>query len=132
MSSDKSMATSGKAGEAAGNNAVARAKPRWLAHWLERHQHPVSFRLHLVGIPLTLAALVVALVQLKLDRWDLWYRPVILLVVGYALQWLGHRLEGNDLGEMILIKRLLGRPYTAVSPRYARGDGETQPNTKPR
>lgn len=115
---------------ASSDAAAPRAKPRWLARWLERHQHPVSFWLHMIGIPLTVAALVVALVQLKLDRWDLWWRPVVLLVVGYALQWLGHRFEGNDLGEMILIKRLLGRPYTAVSPRYTRSGAEIERNTE--
>jgi hypothetical protein len=46
------------------------------------------------------------------------WRPTLLLVVGYALQWLGHRIEGNDVGEVILIKRLLGQPCVAVSPRF--------------
>ena len=41
-----------------------------------------------------------------------------LLVIGYALQYVGHRHEGNDMGEIVLLKRLLGRPYVAVSPRY--------------
>ncbi len=93
--------------------------PAWLRNWLQRHQHPVSRGLHYVGIPLTIAALVVAGVQLYLWRWDLWWRPVVLLAAGYGLQWLGHRLEGNDMGEAILVKRLLGRPYVAVSRRYA-------------
>ena len=73
---------------------------------------------------MTLAAVILALVQLGEDRWDLWWRPVLLLVGGYALQWIGHRLEGNDMGEYILLKRLLGKPYVAVSPRY-------QPSTAP-
>ena len=94
--------------------------PRWLRNWRDRHQHPASIVLHVVGIPLTILAVVVAIWQLTEDRWDLWYRPVVLLVVGYGLQWLGHLLEGNDMGEVILLKRLLGRPFTAVSPRYAR------------
>ncbi len=74
--------------------------------------------LHYVGIPLAVGALVVGLVQLVQWRWDLWWRPVVLLVAGYALQWLGHRIEGNDVGEVILIKKLLGRPYVAIAPRY--------------
>lgn len=109
-----------------------RVPPAWLARWLERHRHPASFRLHLIGIPLTLAAVVIALVQLKLGRWDLWWRPVVLLALGYALQWLGHRLEGNDMGEMILLKRLRRRPYVAVSPRYAAAadKAKTRPRTE--
>ncbi|MGE0479964.1 MAG: Mpo1-like protein [Phycisphaerae bacterium] len=93
------------------------ARPFWLQNWLERHQHPVSFWLHVVGIPLTIAAVALAAYQLALWRWDLWWRPALLLAVGYALQWLGHRLEGNDMGEIILVKKLLGRPYVAIAPR---------------
>jgi hypothetical protein len=78
----------------------------------------VSFWLHMVGIPLTIAAVPLALVQLADSRWDLWWRPVTLLVGGYVLQWIGHKIEGNDMGEVILVKKLLGRPYVAVSPRY--------------
>jgi hypothetical protein len=93
--------------------------PRWLDHWLARHQHPASRGLHAVGIPLTLAFIPLAAWQLADGRWDLWWRPTLLLAAGYGLQWLGHVLEGNDMGEVILVKRLLGRPYVAVSPRYA-------------
>jgi len=92
--------------------------PGWLKNWIERHQHPVSFWLHVVGIPMTIACVPLALVQLSRDQWDLWWRPVALLVGGYLLQWIGHVIEGNDMGEVILVKRLLGRPYVAVSPRY--------------
>ncbi len=90
----------------------------WLKNWFERHQHPVSRGLHYVGIPLALAAVVLAGVQLAQWRWDLWWRPTVLLVVGYALQFAGHAIEGNDVGEVILVKKLLGRPYRAVSARY--------------
>lgn len=92
--------------------------PRWLRHWLDRHQHPASLVLHLIGIPMTIACIPLALVQLSESRWDLWWRPAGLLVGGYVLQWLGHVLEGNDMGEVILVKKWLGRPYVAVAPRY--------------
>lgn len=95
--------------------------PGWLTNWLRRHQHPVSLGLHLIGIPMTLAALVLALVQLGKGQWPLWWRPAGLLVGGYLLQWLGHRIEGNDMGEVVLVKRWLGRDYVAVSPRYTTG-----------
>ena len=94
--------------------------PAWLRRWFERHQHPASLLLHAIGIPMTIAALPLAGVQLADWRWDLWWRPALLFGGGYALQWLGHLIEGNDMGEIILVKRLLGRPYTAVSPRYRR------------
>jgi hypothetical protein len=96
--------------------------PTWLKRWLQRHQHPASFWLHVVGIPMAVAAVVLAFVQLWYALWDLWWRPATLLIAGYLLQWIGHRIEGNDMGEMILIKKRRGRPYVAVSPRYARDD----------
>ncbi len=104
---------------------MSNPRPRWLTNWLERHQHPVSRGLHYVGIPLTIAAVVLAGVQLYQWRWDLWWRPALLLSAGYGLQWLGHVLEGNDMGEVVLIKKLLGRPYTAVAPRYAARDPDS-------
>lgn len=96
--------------------------PGWLTNWLERHQSRMSFWLHMVGIPLTIAALVLACVQLAAWRWDLWWRPALLLFAGYLLQWIGHVIEGNDMGEVILVKKLLGRPYVAVSPKYTQGE----------
>ena len=101
-------------------------RPLWLKDWLQRHQNPVSRGLHCLGIPLTIAAVVLAGVQLHYWRWDLWWRPAVLLIVGYLLQLIGHLLEGNDIGEIIIVKKLLGRAYVAISPRYAdRGDGSS-------
>ncbi len=94
--------------------------PGWLANWLERHQNRTSFWLHMIGIPMTIACVPLAMVQLSRDQWDLWWRPVVLLAGGYLLQWIGHAIEGNDMGEIILIKKLMGRPYVAVSPKYAK------------
>jgi len=90
--------------------------PGWLGNWLERHQHPASRALHAVGIPLTIAAVVLAGIQFSRWQWPLWWRPVLLLGAGYLLQWAGHRIEGNDMGEVVLIKRWLGRPYVAIAP----------------
>jgi hypothetical protein len=106
---------------------VSERTPAWLRNWLQRHQHPVSRALHYVGIPLAVAGGVLALVQLGQWRWDLWWRPVVLLVAGYVPQFIGHRLEGNDVGEVILIKKWLGRPYCAVSPRYAQPPADVRP-----
>ncbi len=91
---------------------------RWWTHWKLRHQHPLSLWLHVVGIPLTLAAVGLAVAQLIDGRWDLWWRPAALLAAGYVLQWVGHCMEGNTMGELILIFKWLGRPYTAISPKY--------------
>jgi hypothetical protein len=85
----------------------------------------VSFWLHVVGIPLTIFGVVVAVFQLYHGMWDDWWRPFVFWIVGYAMQWIGHVHEGNDMGEVILFKRLLGKPFVAVSPRYAKSPGST-------
>jgi len=88
---------------------------RALAHWRARHQHPVNFALHLVGIPLAVTGVVLFFAW----PWDEWYWGVGCFVLGYLLQWVGHWIEGNDLGEWAGVKRLLGKPYVSISPRYA-------------
>jgi len=102
---------------------------RWWKRYLERHRHPACRALHLFGVPMILLALMLAVVQLAQWRWDLWWRPVGLLVLSYLLQWVGHRIEGNDLGEVVLLKKLLGRPYTAVSPAPPRRDQPAPPSS---
>jgi hypothetical protein len=82
------------------------------ANWLLRHQHPFSFWIHMIGIPLAIAGFVAMFVI------DPWYWGLAGLVFGYVLQYIGHLVEGNDMGEWVAIKRLLGLPYVAVSPRY--------------
>lgn len=72
----------------------------------------------MIGIPMTIAAIPLAIVQLTRDEWSLWWRPTALFAGGYLLQWIGHLVEGNDMGELILVKKLRGKPYVAVSPRY--------------
>lgn len=108
-------------------SATMHRRPAWLRNWLERHQDPRSFVLHAVGIPATVFAVALAGWQLYQWRWDLWWRPAALLAFGYVLQYVGHRLEGNDMGEVLLIKKWLGRPYVAVAPRFAAASGEAQP-----
>ena len=46
-------------------------QPAWLKNWLDRHQNPTSFWLHMTGIPLTIAAVIPAGIQLSQWRWDL-------------------------------------------------------------
>jgi len=93
---------------------------RWRANWLLRHQHPVSFWLHMVGIPLTF----IGLVSLFFLPWPF---GVTAFVIGYLLQGIGHAIEGNDIGEFIPLKRLLGLRTVAISPRYAKAPVATNP-----
>ena len=86
---------------------------RLLSNWFLRHEHPFNRALHLLGIPLgNLAPLILALI-------GTWWWAAAALLAGYLLQFLGHAVEGNDPGEVILIKKLLGRPYVAAVTRPA-------------
>jgi hypothetical protein len=90
------------------------------ANWRERHLHPASVALHAVGIPLALAG-VCSLFVLP------WAWGAGLVAGGYALQWAGHRVEGNDVGELVPLKRLIGLPVVVVAPRTARPAETPQP-----
>jgi hypothetical protein len=103
------------------NPSPPRSFPRPIRNWVARHRHPFNFWIHMLGIPIAVAGLILLLV-----RWDLWYWGVAGLVVGYALQWLGHKVEGNDVGEWAGIKRLLGLPYVGISPRWQELDAANQ------
>ena len=76
--------------------------PPLLQGWLARHQHPFSFYLHLVGIPMTL----LAIPTLFRHRWRTAAR---LFGGGYTLQFLGHLVEGNPPGEILALQRRLSR-----------------------
>ena len=98
---------------------------RALYNWLERHQHPFNRGIHFLGIPLAMAG-VILFVTLP---WEEWYIGVLAFLGGYLLQWIGHLVEGNDLGEWAGVKRLLGLPYVSISPRYQKTPVDTSPKT---
>lgn len=89
-------------------------------NWLDRHRHGFNFWVHMLGIPMAVAG--VPLLFLA----D-WYWGVGAIAAGYALQWVGHRVEGNDVGEFIPVKKLLGLPYVAIAPGYAGTPNASQP-----
>jgi hypothetical protein len=89
---------------------VGRFAGKALANWRERHRHPFNFAIHLLGIPLAVAGVVLLFVLP-------WYWGLGLFVLGYLFQYVGHRVEGNDVGELIPIKKALGLPVVAVIPR---------------
>jgi uncharacterized membrane protein YGL010W len=92
---------------------------RLVQNWLERHQGTLSFVLHLVGIPISVLGLLVLPVALASWSQSVAVVAVALFVGGYALQFLGHGLEGSDPGEIIALKRKLGLSYVEIAPRRA-------------
>jgi hypothetical protein len=81
-------------------------------NWLLRHQNRFSFAIHMVGIPLALLS------PLLLFFFE-WYWALAAFVLGYFLQWIGHMVEGNDVGEFIPIKKALGLRTISIAPRYS-------------
>lgn len=90
------------------------------SEWRTRHRHPVNYALHLVGIPAAFLSVPLLLVLP-------WTWCLGLFVGGYALQVVGHWVEGNDVGELIPLKRALGLPVVAVAPRPAPAAPPSQP-----
>lgn len=70
--------------------------------WAVRHTNRLNLVMHAVGIPLTVAALP-ALVFNGVPL------AAGLFVAGYALQFIGHAIEGNKSGEQMLFEKLLRR-----------------------
>lgn len=84
---------------------------RFVINYLLRHQHPLNQVLHLVGVPLTFVVTAMLL-------WEGFaIRACGTFIAGYLLQFAGHWIEGNDAGEVILLKRALGFPYVDIVPR---------------
>ncbi len=81
-----------------------------LDNYAERHLHPLNRMLHLVGVPLTFFGSVYCL----MFAW--WMGAFICFSTGYLLQFLGHRIERNDPGEVILFKKLIHQPFTEFGP----------------
>ena len=96
---------------------------RALYNWLERHQHPFNRGIHFLGIPLAIAGVVLVFTL----SWNEWYIGTAVFGGGYLLQWVGHLVEGNDLGEWAGIKRFLGLPYVSISPRYQKPADDARP-----
>ncbi len=71
-----------------------------IGNWRRRHQDPTNFWLHMVGISATIVAIPLAIV-------GYWEIAVAMFAAGYALQFLGHAIEGNRSGEGQLLRRLL-------------------------
>jgi len=83
---------------------------RFRTNYVARHQNRANKVLHLIGVPLTF---VVPVVMLVMQRPNL---AAAAFVGGYVLQIVGHAIEGNDAGELILIKKALGKPYQEFAP----------------
>lgn len=65
----------------------------WVAQYAKSHQHPLNQLTHTIGIPMILLSLVFMLAGIVV-RPALWI-GLALFVLGWALQFLGHAIEGQ-------------------------------------
>ncbi len=84
---------------------------RFLTNYIQRHTHPLNQLLHLVGVPLTFVVTIVLI-----NQGTAWWWPVVSFFGGYLLQFIGHAIEGNDAGEVVLVKKWLGRSFREFAP----------------
>ena len=86
--------------------------------YMARHRNSWNRALHLVGIPL--APILVVFLLVSGD----WLQAGAAFVIGYGLQWLGHRIEGNSMWDS-----LEGMVANAVLTPYRRAR-EGRPGTR--
>ena len=91
-----------------------------VTNWLERHRDPVSFVLHMIGIPPTIVGVLMIPIYAYLMSFQIFLLARALFVGGYLLQFLGHALDGSDPGEIIMLKRKLGLSYVEIAPKRTR------------
>jgi hypothetical protein len=84
---------------------------RFISNYVPRHRNRMNQFLHLLGVPLTFIGTPVCIAQNLA-----WYYPLGCFLLGYALQFAGHAIEGNDAGEVVFVKKKLGMPYTEYAP----------------
>lgn len=77
--------------------------------WIERHRDPRSFLLHLVGIPATILGALLMPVYIVLFSGWVFLLALALFFGGFALQFVGHALDGTEPGELRALRRAVAR-----------------------
>jgi Protein of unknown function (DUF962) len=93
----------------------------FLRNYGQRHRNPWNRACHVVGGPLAPVLFLYLLVRGK------FVAAALAFVAGYGLQWLGHHIEGSEVGEWIMLKALtrrVGRMAGATSASRASSDGK--------
>ena len=91
-------------GEGKGKGETLSGVKHFLVDYAHRHSHPVNALLHIVGVPLAFFGFY----KLLFQRGQNWVGTgAACLILGYWLQYLGHKKQGNEVGEVTLIRHLL-------------------------
>jgi uncharacterized membrane protein YGL010W len=78
-------------------------------NWVERHQDPRSFVLHLLGIPCTILGVLLLPIYVMMMSLTLFGVALVLFLGGFGLQFLGHALDGSEPGEIKALRLWLNR-----------------------
>jgi len=70
-----------------------RTTSEWIAEYAGSHQHPVNRVCHTIGIPLIAISVVLFVVAVFVH--GLWRPALILFVIGWVFQFVGHAFEGK-------------------------------------
>ena len=71
----------------------------FVVDYCTRHANPVNAALHIIGVPAVFFGIYLLFCHERVLGWSLF-------VFGYLLQYLGHRAQGNEVGEVTLIKKI--------------------------
>lgn len=74
----------------------------FIIDYMGRHKHPVNAVLHILGVPMVFYSIP------KFFSGEIALASG-LFVLGYFLQYLGHKAQGNEVGEVILIKKICSK-----------------------
>jgi uncharacterized membrane protein YGL010W len=74
-----------------GGTNEPRSNEQWIAKYAGSHQHPVNRACHTLGIPAILVSLALLLGGVFIR--GLWFYALVLFLLGWALQFIGHAFE---------------------------------------
>ena len=75
---------------------------RFVVNYCHQHAHPVNAALHLTGVPMVGLGLYKLLTRRPAAGWSL-------VALGYLFQFVGHDIQGTEVGEVTLIKKFWRR-----------------------
>jgi hypothetical protein len=74
----------------------------FIIDYCQRHAHPLNAFLHVFGVPMAFFGIF----KLLTGRYA---EGSVLVFIGYLFQYLGHKSQGNEVGEVTLIKNIWRR-----------------------
>ena len=73
--------------------AVKRSRAEWVAQYAASHHNRVNSFCHMLGIPMIALSLVVMVLALQWS--DIFLPALVVFAIGWALQFIGHAIEGK-------------------------------------